>query len=259
MSYRIPNLSVLVVEDEHFMRMLIVQALESLGVSSVHDAEDGSHALQVMATEHINFVITDIEMRPQNGLELTQMVRAGKTPIDPATRVIFLTGLGDMSTLSAASELDVHGFMLKPFSAKQLQQKMQEALNLTVRLRDPAVYEALVFSPAEQHLWENRRIKNSGYTVTTTRAVRPEQTAPLSTPGHAAPTGDHEQSENARRMLVALEDLQPGMTLCEDILAGNVAMLRKGMVLQPGFLLVLRDMRELLDKVEWEVELPLVN
>ena len=143
------NITILVVEDEHYMRMLIIQALQSVGFKAIYEAEDGKRALQVMSKEqHIDLVISDIEMQPMNGLALAQQIRAGKAPIDPGTRFVFLTGLGDISTLTDAAELDVQGFISKPFSANQLKEKIEKALKMRVELRAPSIYEELVFGSA---------------------------------------------------------------------------------------------------------------
>jgi CheY-like chemotaxis protein len=257
MTSQIPNITILVVEDEHFMRMLILQALESIGFTSLCEAEDGKQALQVMRKKHVDFVISDIEMRPLNGLELVRQIRVGEAPIDPGSRIIFLSGLGDMSTLSAASELDVHGFMVKPFSANQLRTKMQEALRLTVRLREPSVYESLAFTPAALQVRQKSQAKGSGYSVTTKRqALRSEKSHTASQPIQPAYETCQPATAEQKQICVAVAELCAGMTLCEDVLARGVVMLNKGAILDPRLLLVLRDMRSVLDKSEYIVELP---
>lgn len=47
MNKSILNTRIMLVEDENFMRMLAIQALESLGFDSIIEAEDGEHALQM--------------------------------------------------------------------------------------------------------------------------------------------------------------------------------------------------------------------
>jgi CheY-like chemotaxis protein len=255
MNSKIPTPTILVVEDEHFMRMLIVQALESIGFTSLCEAEDGKHALQIMANKPIDFVITDIEMRPLNGLELVRQIRSRKASIDPASRVVFLTGLGDMSTLSAASELDVHGFIVKPFSAAQLRRKMEEAMRLTIRLREPSVYDSLVFAPAELHVQQKNQLKGAGYTVTTTKVQRLDNSSAASQPDQAMDLAVQPPTAEERQIRVTVAGMKIGMILCEDVMARGVVMLSKGTILDPRLLLVMKDMHSVLDRSEYLVEL----
>jgi hypothetical protein len=51
--------------------------------------------------------------------------------------------------------------------------------------------------------------------------------------------------------------LRPGMIVCKDIFARGVMLLRKGATLQIEHILVLKDMRHVLDRKEIEVKMPL--
>jgi two-component system chemotaxis response regulator CheY len=249
---------ILVVEDEHFMRMLAVQALESVGFRTVHEAEDGEDALGVMAKEDIDLLLTDIEMQPLNGLELAKRVRAGQTPLRRSTPVVFLSGLGDVATLTAASELDVHGFMVKPMSANQIRDKIDEALKLEVRLREPLLYQGLTFSSANGLVRRKGGRDLPGYTVTTTTPSRPVpvHTTAQQFSAEPEPADQIEAPPGTYRVTLPIEKLQPGMTLCEDIVSRGVIMLSKNSTLSPGHILVLRDMRKMLEKSEYVVLVP---
>lgn len=252
MPIKINDLTTLVVEDERFMRMLIIHALESMGFASVLEAESGEQALQVMAKHHIDFIITDIEMTVPNGLELVRQIRAGKTRADPGTRVIFLTGLRSASILAAAAELDVQGYLSKPFSAKQLREKIEQAYSCKVRLRDPSAYDASALSQDQATGWAEDALKTENTPLpSASRELGAEEG------GGSEPEKSVDRSDTrAPRAGVTIENLHPGMILCEDICAKGVLMLRKGVQLDHRLLLVLRDMRSVLDKTEFEVEVP---
>lgn len=254
MNPAILNTRILLVEDESFMRMLATQALEGLGFDSVFEAEDGEDALQVLANNQADLIVTDIEMRPMSGLDLVKSIRCGESTQPRDTRVIFLSGLGNMSTLAAASELDVNGFLVKPVSANQLRDKIVDALESEVRLREPAVYKAMAFTPGALELREQGDVPGSGYRITTTsnRQGRPVDTTSAPSVRREAPPPPPEPEGS----LVGLNELESGMVLCHDVLANGVAMLRKGVVLAPGHILVLKNMRSVLASIEFEVIIP---
>jgi hypothetical protein len=67
---------------------------------------------------------------------------------------------------------------------------------------------------------------------------------------------DQPEKAERSRIVAPMAELQPGMTLCEDVLARGVVMLSKGVTLDPRLLLVLQDMRSVIEKSEFLVELP---
>lgn len=254
MNKSILNTRIMLVEDENFMRMLAIQALESLGFDSIIEAEDGEHALQMLANQEIDLLITDIEMQPMSGLDLVKSIRSGESTQPRGTPVIFLSGLGDMSTLAAASELDVNGFLVKPVSANQLRDKIDEALKNKVRLREPNVYKSMLFTTGALEAREQDQVPGSGYRITTTAKRVATKPTPTTEP-RPQPSTEPPAREQAG-VMVGLNELQPGMVLCHDVLANGVAMLRKGVVLAPGHILVLKNMRGVLASIEFEVLIP---
>ena len=80
---------VLIVEDEQFVRMMAVDALEDAGYATI-EAETGDRAL-VLLDQHddIDLVFTDIRMPgPINGLDLARRIRRQR----PATPVVLTSG-----------------------------------------------------------------------------------------------------------------------------------------------------------------------
>jgi YesN/AraC family two-component response regulator len=243
---------ILVAEDEHFMRILIIQALNSLGFDNVHEAEHGKHALQIMAEHPIDIVISDIEMEPLSGLELVKMIRAGKTPIARDSRVIVLTGLSDVTTLASSLELDVQGFLVKPVSANDLLKKILSVTQMEVRLKERSAYESLRFTPAGVNINRKHRMHGHDFTVKTASKPAPQNPAKQSGTPHTAT----DQQLPAGHQLVRVDLLKPGMVVCKDILARGVMLLRKGATLELEQILVLKDMQRVLDCKDIEVKLP---
>ena len=74
---------VLLVDDEPLQRLLLMRALEPLGVE-VSEARNGREALDLFAEKPYHLVLTDLHMPLMDGLELTRAIKA-KTPFSPSS------------------------------------------------------------------------------------------------------------------------------------------------------------------------------
>jgi EAL domain-containing protein (putative c-di-GMP-specific phosphodiesterase class I) len=68
------QLSVLVVEDHDFQREMIVAILQRLNAREIHSAADGQGALDVLAKNNVDLIVSDIDMPGVDGLELTRLL-----------------------------------------------------------------------------------------------------------------------------------------------------------------------------------------
>jgi CheY-like chemotaxis protein len=78
---------VLLVEDEEKLLEILVRHLRKCGLV-VHGAPSAIHALQILDTELVDIVVSDLQMRGPNGLRLLETVR----DCWPNLRRILLTG-----------------------------------------------------------------------------------------------------------------------------------------------------------------------
>jgi CheY-like chemotaxis protein len=214
----------LVVEDQHLMRELTIEALNSVGFSEIMEAENGARALQLIAKHPVDVIIADIEMAPVDGFELAKQVRMGKTPLARSAPIIFLTGLSDTGTVAHAAELNVQIFVVKPVSALMLLEKVIKALEMPTLLRPATEYAR----------FDRNRQPGTGAETSADAAV-------------AASTPAHESHE------IDVLMLSEGMLLLEDIKARGRIMLKKGTRLCEGHILIVQDMRGLLDKRQFLV------
>jgi len=105
---------VMVVDDQAVMRLLIVGSLRKLGVQQLHAFADGASALAALASTRPDLVLTDVQMRPMDGIGLVRAIRVLADPQLAATRVVFVTGETSDSARQVAEALGVCGFMAKP-------------------------------------------------------------------------------------------------------------------------------------------------
>lgn len=123
------KLTILVVDDQDYVRTIIAQLLKRLGVSKVVECANGAYALEVLEHTRPDVILCDIKMAPVDGLQFLRDVRSGLGGSDPNVPIIFLTSASDRSTVHAAITHDVDGYMVKPVSAEDLKTKIVGVLN----------------------------------------------------------------------------------------------------------------------------------
>ena len=119
---------VLVVDDEHYMRKVVRTLLMSVGVRTVYEAPDGPSGLEAIRTVAPDVVILDWEMPGLDGAGFMRMVRSPETFPVPSIPIIMLTGHGERSRVIEAVSIGVNEFLLKPVSAKSLQDSLLSVL-----------------------------------------------------------------------------------------------------------------------------------
>ena len=77
---RLTNRYFLVVDDEDFVRTLVARFLKQSGAAGVIEVANGQQAISAINSYDMTFdaVVTDINMRPMNGLELLSAIRTGR-------------------------------------------------------------------------------------------------------------------------------------------------------------------------------------
>ena len=123
-SVDLARLTVFVIDDQDYVRSIVVQLLRRLGVGNVHECDGGGSALTMMESIKPDLIFCDIKMKPMDGLQFLQAVRAGKSVADPTVPVIFLTSASDRPTVEEAIKGDVSGYMVKPVSGNDLRDKI---------------------------------------------------------------------------------------------------------------------------------------
>lgn len=120
------DLRFLVVDDFSTMRRIIKNLLHDLGYANVTEADDGNTALPILNQGNIDFLITDWNMPGMPGLELLKAVRAdaklAKMP------VLMLTAEAKREQIVEAAQAGVNGYVIKPFTAVTLKEKLDKIL-----------------------------------------------------------------------------------------------------------------------------------
>ncbi|RVU34655.1 response regulator [Hwanghaeella grinnelliae] len=120
------NMQVLIVDDYKTMLRIIRNLLKQLGFNNVDEAMDGSEALQKLRAKDYGLVISDWNMEPMTGIQLLREVRADKRMQD--LPFIMITAESKTENVIAAKQAGVSNYIVKPFNAATLKQKLTSVL-----------------------------------------------------------------------------------------------------------------------------------
>lgn len=118
------NMNILIVDDYKTMLRIIRNLLKQLGFNNVDEATDGSEALQKLRDKGYGLVISDWNMEPMTGLQLLREVRKDTKLKD--TPFIMITAESKTDNVVAAKEAGVNNYIVKPFNAKTLEEKLNK-------------------------------------------------------------------------------------------------------------------------------------
>jgi two-component system, chemotaxis family, chemotaxis protein CheY len=120
------SMPVLVVDDYKTMLRIISNLLKQLGFENVEEASDGTEALEKMKKSSYGLVISDWNMEPMTGYELLLKVRADD--VLKRTPFIMVTAESKTENVIAAKKAGVNNYIVKPFNAATLKQKITAVL-----------------------------------------------------------------------------------------------------------------------------------
>ena len=113
---------VLVADDSVTMRTIIRRSLKSIGVEDSVEAADGDQALAEFEPGKFDLVLTDWNMPGKSGLEVTQEIRK----LDKNVPIIMVTTEGEKARVLQAIEAGVSDYLVKPFDAETLREKLEK-------------------------------------------------------------------------------------------------------------------------------------
>ena len=112
----------LVVDDFSTMRRIVKNLLNDLGFFNTAEADDGNSALAELRKATFDLIVTDWNMPGMPGIELLKQVRAdaalAKIP------VLMVTAEAKREQIIEAAQAGVNGYVIKPFTATTLSDKL---------------------------------------------------------------------------------------------------------------------------------------
>ena len=114
---------VITVDDSKTMRDMVSFTLKNAGYDVI-EAEDGKNALDVLSSQTVDVVITDLNMPNMNGIELIKALRADAR--FKFTPILMLTTESDDSKKGEGKSAGATGWIVKPFNPEKLLQVVQK-------------------------------------------------------------------------------------------------------------------------------------
>ncbi len=117
-------MKILIVDDFSTMRRIIKNLLRELGFNNTVEADDGLTALPILQAGGIDFLVTDWNMPGMQGIDLLKAVRAdAKLSSIP---VLMVTAETKREQIMVAAQAGVNGYVVKPFTAGTLKDKIDK-------------------------------------------------------------------------------------------------------------------------------------
>jgi len=118
------DMKILIVDDFSTMRRIIKNLLRDLGFQNTQEADDGQTALPMLQNGSFEFLVTDWNMPGMQGIDLLKAVRAD--PKLATLPVLMVTAESKREQIIEAAQAGVNGYIVKPFTAQTLQEKINK-------------------------------------------------------------------------------------------------------------------------------------
>jgi two-component system chemotaxis response regulator CheY len=126
------NMKILVIDDMSTMRKIIKKMLNEVGFTNLTEADDGATAWPMMQKAHedgepYEFIVSDWNMPIMSGLDLLKKVRASEE--FKQLPFLMITAESEQGNVVIAVKAGVSNFIVKPFSAATLKDKIDKIFN----------------------------------------------------------------------------------------------------------------------------------
>jgi two-component system chemotaxis response regulator CheY len=118
------QMTALIVDDSSVMRKIVERSLRQAGLDPlvVHEAGTGVEGLEVLRTEHVDLILTDINMPAMDGLEFVRQIKAQN--LAPGVPVVMITTESSEEHVKQAILAGARGYIRKPFTAEQVKERV---------------------------------------------------------------------------------------------------------------------------------------
>jgi two-component system chemotaxis response regulator CheY len=123
------ELRTLIVDDSSVMRKIVERSLRQAGLDPlvVLEAGSGVEGLELLRTQKVDLILSDINMPSMDGLEFLRQLRAQN--LAPGVPVVMITTESSMEFVQQAIQAGAQGYIRKPFTAEQVKERVLPLLN----------------------------------------------------------------------------------------------------------------------------------
>ncbi|MGF1628853.1 MAG: response regulator [Kiloniellaceae bacterium] len=132
------NITIMVVDDNAFMRNLIVSTIRALGMSNVIAKSSATDAIQSLRESRrdpgsagfgtVDIILSDFVMEEVDGALFLRWIRTSKHAPDRFVPFLMVSGAADQKIVESARDAGVSEFLAKPFSAKSIGDRILEVI-----------------------------------------------------------------------------------------------------------------------------------
>lgn len=127
---RIRESYILVVDDSSTMRRLVGKFLRDMGAEHIIEAENGKKAWAILEERHVDLIVCDWNMPRMKGVDLLEKIRAHEKLSN--VPFIMVTAEANREFLNQAAERGVTSYLTKPFSVRDLAEKIAGLFDMAV-------------------------------------------------------------------------------------------------------------------------------
>lgn len=122
------NLNIMIVDTDYRLAALMKNILFGLGCQTVTTLRDAPEAIAFLDENPIDIILTENRLKSMSGLQLAGRVRSSKNPEHRALPVILMSAQSDREHVTQARDAGINEYMLKPFCAKSLLERIYQLI-----------------------------------------------------------------------------------------------------------------------------------
>ena len=118
------EMRILIVDDSSVMRKIVERSLRQAGLDHmlVMEAGSGTDGLEVLRSQPVHLILSDINMPSMDGLEFLRQIRAQN--LAPGVPVVMITTESSEEHVKQAILAGAQGYIRKPFTADQVKERV---------------------------------------------------------------------------------------------------------------------------------------
>jgi two-component system chemotaxis response regulator CheY len=123
------NVNVLIADADACLAQAVIHNLRAMGFANIHHVKNAADAVRAVHTQAISFLITEWDMKGSSGVELVRFMRRSPDSPNRGLPIIMLTGRGELADVQAARDVGITEFVVKPFSAQTLYNRIEQIVD----------------------------------------------------------------------------------------------------------------------------------
>jgi two-component system chemotaxis response regulator CheY len=117
--------NILIVDDDNLIRMYLRTMVGNLDIQNIYEASNGEKAINLAEEYQPGLVLLDINLPDCDGIDLLERLHT----IIPESKILMVSSEATVDRIKTAQAKGSIGFIVKPFNAEVVLQKITSALN----------------------------------------------------------------------------------------------------------------------------------